>query len=104
MSRIRASLACSLALGLLAVVAPAQAAKSAASLEGIPHYDHVAIVVLENEDFSKTFGPTSPAKYLNQTLVPLGTLDTNYYATGHVSLDNYIAMTSAQPANPLTST
>ncbi|MFN2545599.1 MAG: alkaline phosphatase family protein [Actinomycetota bacterium] len=73
------------------------------ALEGIPRYDHVAIVVLENEDFDASFSTSSPAKYLNKTLVPKGVLNTGYYATGHVSLDNYIAMTSGQPANPLSS-
>ena len=86
------------------VIVPAAGAKGKqpASLEGIPRYKHVAIVVLENEDEATTFGPGSPATYLN-SLVPTGAFDPNYYGTGHVSLDNYIAMTSGQPANPLTS-
>jgi hypothetical protein len=95
-----------LTLGILAAVAAPGGARPsmAPGLEGIPGYKHVAIIVLENEDFADTFGPGSPAKYLNKTLVPMGTLATDYYGTGHVSLDNYIAMTSAQPANPLTGT
>jgi phosphatidylinositol-3-phosphatase len=76
---------------------------SAGGLEGIPGYDHVFVLVLENESFSSTFGPGSPAHYLNNTLVPAGVLDDQYYATGHISLDNYITMTSGvPPTNPNT--
>ena len=49
-----------------------------------------------------TFGPGSVATYLNGTLVPKGELLENYYATGHVSLDNYIAEISGQAPTPLT--
>jgi hypothetical protein len=64
--------------------------------------NHVLVIDLENESFSSTFGPTSPATYLNQTLVPQGELLDNYYATGHVSLDNYIAQVSGQAPTPKT--
>jgi hypothetical protein len=68
-----------------------------AGLEGVPHYDHVVVLVEENESINSSFGPGSPATYLNGTLRPLGTFDDQYYAVGRVSLDNYIAMTSGQP-------
>jgi len=64
---------------------------------------HVILIDLENESFASTFGPGSPATYLNNTLKPQGELIENYYATGHVSLDNYIAQVSGQAPNPLTS-
>jgi phosphatidylinositol-3-phosphatase len=64
--------------------------------------DHVFIINLENEDFAATWGPSSPAKYLNGTLRPLGQLLTNYYGIGHNSLDNYIAQISGQAPNPQT--
>ncbi|HYZ81514.1 MAG TPA: alkaline phosphatase family protein [Solirubrobacteraceae bacterium] len=57
---------------------------------------HIFVVELENEEASTTFGPASPATYLNQTLVPQGEFLKNYYATGHASLDNYIAQISGQ--------
>jgi len=88
---------------LAAAIAPAPlTARAAGGLEGVPSYQHVFVLIEENESFSSTFGPSSAAHYLNNTLVPAGVLDDHYYATGHVSLDNYIAMTSAQPANPET--
>jgi phosphatidylinositol-3-phosphatase len=57
---------------------------------------HVFVIVLENEGFNVTFGPTSKAPYLSQTLVSQGVLLSQYYGTGHVSLDNYMAMISGQ--------
>ena len=64
---------------------------------------HVIVIELENESESAAFGPTSPATYLNDTLLPDGELIKGYYAVGHVSLDNYIAQVSGQAPNLLTS-
>jgi hypothetical protein len=64
--------------------------------------NHVLVIDLENESFSSTFGSNSVATSLNHTLVPAGELLPNYYATGHVSLDNYIAQVSGQAPTPLT--
>jgi hypothetical protein len=63
---------------------------------------HVFVIVLENEGFDVTFGPNSKAPYLSQTLTSQGVLLNQYYGTGHVSLDNYIAMLSGQAATPQT--
>jgi hypothetical protein len=63
---------------------------------------HVFVIVLENEGFDTTFGPQSKAPYLSQTLTKMGVLLTQYYGTGHASLDNYIAMISGQAATPET--
>jgi hypothetical protein len=62
---------------------------------------HVMVIDLENESFHSTFG--DPTSYLNQVLAPQGELLQNYYATGHVSLDNYIAQVSGQAPNYATS-
>jgi len=78
-------------------------AHAAQSLEGVPHYQHIGVIVLENESFGSTWGSTSPATYLN-SLVPQGAFADMYFADGHVSLDNYISMTSAQSENALTNT
>ncbi len=63
---------------------------------------HIIVIDLENESYSTTFGPTSPATYLNHTLLAQGELIPHYSATGHVSLDNYIAQVSAQAPNQVT--
>jgi hypothetical protein len=58
--------------------------------------NHILVIELENEGFETTFGPGSPATYLNGTLRKEGELLQNYYAIGHDSLDNYIAEVSGQ--------
>src|SRR5277367_3522709 len=61
---------------------------------------HVFVIVLENKSFSDTFGTSTQDPYLQNTLVPMGGLLTQYYGTGHVSLDNYISMISGQSPTP----
>ena len=60
------------------------------------HINHVLVIDFENEGFDATFGTNSPATYLNGTLRKKGELLQNYYATGHDSLDNYLAQVSGQ--------
>jgi phosphatidylinositol-3-phosphatase len=57
---------------------------------------HVFLIVLENKDYSDTFGTSTQDPYLQKSLVPMGGLLTQYYGTGHVSLDNYISLISGQ--------
>lgn len=61
---------------------------------------HVFVIVLENEGYDTTFGPNSKAPYLSQSLTAHGVLLSQYFGTGHASLDNYIAMISGQAATP----
>jgi phosphatidylinositol-3-phosphatase len=65
-------------------------------------FKHVFVIVLENEGFDVTFGPNSQAPYLSKTLTSQGVLLSQYFGTGHASLDNYIAMISGQAATPET--
>jgi hypothetical protein len=74
----------------------------ASAANTLPKVRHVFVIVLENENYSTTFGPGSPAPYLARQLPKRGQLLTNYYGTGHASLDNYITMVSGQSANPAT--
>ncbi len=57
---------------------------------------HVFVITLENENYSTTFGSSTKAPYLAQTLAAQGAMVQQYYGTGHVSLDNYISMISGQ--------
>ncbi len=82
--------AASIALGLFGVSTAATAAAA------LPPIGHVFVIVLENESASTTFGPGSPAPYLSSTLRAQGAYLPNYYAVGHESNDNYIAMVSGQ--------
>jgi phosphatidylinositol-3-phosphatase len=87
--------------GLLLGVALPAAAKSHVSTvvrAGLPpgKINHVIVIEFENEGYQTTFGPGSVATYLNGTLRHEGELLQNYHATGHNSLDNYIAQVSGQ--------
>jgi phospholipase C len=81
--------------------AASTASAATTGLEGIPHFSHIVVLVLENESFATTWGAGSVAAYLN-SLRSQGVLADHYYATGHQSLDNYIAMVSGQPDQPAT--
>ena len=64
--------------------------------------DHVFVIVLENKNFATTFGSSSPAPYLADTLTREGAFLRQYYGIGHYSLDNYIAMISGIAPTPET--
>ena len=74
-------------------------ASSTAAAAAVPRVNHVFIVVLENENAGSTFGPNTQIPYLAKTLTSKGAYVPNYYATGHLSLDNYISMVSGQAPN-----
>ncbi|HEY4218687.1 MAG TPA: alkaline phosphatase family protein [Gemmatimonadaceae bacterium] len=61
---------------------------------------HVFVIMLENKNYGDTFGTSTQDPYLQKTLVPMGTLLTQYFGTGHVSLDNYISFVSGQAPTP----
>ncbi len=57
---------------------------------GIPHLDHVFLIMMENHGYQQVYGnPNEP--YLN-SLIASGkvNLATNYFAVGHPSLTNYL--------------
>jgi len=64
-----------------------------------PPIRHVFVINLENEGYESTFGDGSPARYLTTVLRPQGMLFSQYYATAHNSLPNYIAQVSGQGPN-----
>src|SRR5262249_6833957 len=80
------------AIGLVIGTLPAA---GSGPLEGIPSLSYVAIIVLENESFDTTWGPSSAAQYLN-SLRSSGTLLTQYFGVSHASHANYISLTSGQ--------
>ena len=90
----------SLLLAILAALAPTTgAADGTAAAATLPPIRHVFVLVLENMTYSHTFAPDSDAPYLARTLPAQGVLLTQYYAIGHASLDNYVAMISGQAPN-----
>ena len=100
---LRRAATLAVATALTLTFAPgARAVAHAAPLSGLPAYDHVAVLVLENENESATYNPKGDAAFLNGQLVPKGAFDPQYYGTGHASLDNYVEMISGQGSNGLT--
>jgi len=91
-------------LGVLLLVSAwwSHAGQPAATAAAIVPVRHVFVIVLENEPFDITFGAKSPAPYLAHTLPKQGALLTQYYGTGHNSLDNYISLVSGQAPNHAT--
>src|SRR6516225_9232135 len=79
--------------------APPPASAAPAAREPLPPIRHVFVLMLENQSYAATFGSRSAAAYLAHTLPARGALLTNYYAIGHASLGNYIALVSGQAPN-----
>ena len=63
---------------------------------GLPPIKHVWFIILENKSFDATFTGLNNNTYLWKTLPSQGTLLTQYYGTGHFSLDNYVSLVSGQ--------
>lgn len=98
LSTVAVSAACS----GMSVGAPAATPHATADTSPKLGIGHVFVIVLENESSSSTY-LHNPNPYLGRVLQRQGTLLTHYYATGHVSLDNYISMISGQAPNLVTS-
>jgi phosphatidylinositol-3-phosphatase len=79
---------------------PGPAAPAAASATARVPVRHVFLLMLENEDYAKSFGAASPATYLAQELPKQGAMLQNYYGTAHYSLGNYLALISGQGPTP----
>jgi hypothetical protein len=63
---------------------------------GLPPIQHVFVIVLSQQGFSQTFGPTSTDTYLSKTIRNQGKLLDNYYAVAPSPLANKIALLSGQ--------
>jgi hypothetical protein len=103
-SRIRRALA-GTPLAFLALATWACAPSNIASrpnVAALPPVRHVFLIVLENESFATTFSPNTKAPYLADSLTRAGAFLTQYYGTGHSSLDNYISMISGIAPAPAT--
>lgn len=87
---------------LLAVSAVARGAPAPPPAPSLPPVRHVFVLLLENQSFAVSFAEHSPAPYLARTLAAQGALLTQYYAIGHDSLGNYIALISGQAPNAAT--
>ena len=89
-------------LGLATAAVPAAPQPPAAAHAGrepLPPIRHVFVLMLENQSYGVTFDSRSQAPYLARALPARGALLTQYYAIGHASLGNYIALVSGQAPN-----
>jgi hypothetical protein len=78
----------SLALGLLATLTGAVMAQEGAVPRGIPHLDHVFVIMMENHGYTEILNnPNAPfiSKYARKA-----NLAANYFAVAHPSLTNYL--------------
>ncbi|MEZ0065043.1 hypothetical protein ABIA32_001031 [Streptacidiphilus sp. MAP12-20] len=77
---------------------PVTAAALTVPTSTVPGYDHVFVVMMENNNYSASSNTVdggagiignSSAPYINNTLLPMGSLLTNYHAGTHNSDPNY---------------
>jgi len=59
------------------------------------HFEHVFVVVEENENYDEVIGNTKDLPYLNDLAAKYG-VATNYYANTHPSLNNYFYLTAGR--------
>jgi hypothetical protein len=64
--------------------------------EGLPEVTHVFVIMLGENGFEESFGPTSAAPYLAKTLPEQGELLTNYYGVAQGKLSNQVGLLSGQ--------
>src|SRR5664279_6629337 len=102
-SALAAVTAAGLAFTGLSAAAPASAAPPGSGQQTITstgllpgQIKHVWLIILENKSYDATFTGLNQNTYLWKTLPGQGTLLTNYYGTGHFSMDNYLSMVAGQ--------
>ncbi|GBQ81836.1 phosphoesterase [Gluconacetobacter johannae DSM 13595] len=79
-------------LGLGCAHAAHRTAHAAAGLEGVPHYDNIIVIEMENRQYGEIIG-ANPATSPHMTaLAAKYNSATNYYGITHPSEPNYIAM------------
>ena len=83
----------------LAAISLGAAPAAADPAPALPPIRHVIVLLLENQSDAVAFGTDSPAPYLAHTLAAMGARLPQYYAIGHASLDNYLALISGQAPN-----
>jgi hypothetical protein len=94
------ALTVALIAGTVAVASLLGATASSAA-GSLPPIRHVFVIMMENESATSTFGDPAADPYLAKTLPSEGAYLPNYYAVGHASNDNYVAIVSGQPPNLL---
>ena len=94
MSRLCASVVALALCAALAIGALAPRSAGAASLDGVPAFGHVFLIVGENTSINQVTPKHAP--YITRTLIPQGAWLTHYSALTDGSLGDYAAMVSGQ--------
>jgi phosphatidylinositol-3-phosphatase len=63
---------------------------------GMPQFEHVFVLVEENENYGDVVGNIEDMPYMNSLIRDYG-LATNYYADSHPSVNNYFFLTAGRP-------
>jgi hypothetical protein len=92
-----------LALGLLAATVSGQALAGEGPVpHGVPHLDHVFVIMMENHGYTQIINnPNAP--FINK-YAQKANLGTNYFAVAHPSLTNYLEVTGGSNFGVLTDT
>jgi hypothetical protein len=84
---------------LAALLAGAAAAQEGSVPKGIPHLDHVFVIMMENHSYSQVIGnPQDP--FINQW-AKSANMSTNYFGVAHPSLTNYLEVVGGSNFNIL---
>lgn len=70
-------------------------ASGAGAANGIPQFEHVFVIVEENQNYEDVVGNTADLPYLNSLIRDYG-LATNYYANAHPSVNDYFFLTAGR--------
>ena len=99
-------LACACTGAVVAFALPAAASghstgqvAGVSSSSGLPHMGHVFVIMMENTSYSDLLNPSNTKTTFIQSLANTYGLETNYSGVTHVSLPNYIAVTSGSNWN-----
>ncbi len=84
---------------LAASINPTATPTPAAARSGIPNFDHIVLIMLENRDYTSVIGSAATQMPLLNTLASQNVLLSNYFAVTHPSLPNYIALMSGSTQN-----
>ena len=80
------------------VATPTPRAATPATQGGIPVFDHIVLIMLENQNYSSVIGNNTQMPLLN-ALASQNVVLSNYFAVTHPSLPNYIALMSGSTQN-----
>src|ERR1700756_1873251 len=77
-----------LTIGLFVALAGMVSAQEGAVPTGIPHLDHVFVVMMENHGYRQIIN--NPSAQFTNKYAKTANLATNYFAVAHPSLTNYL--------------